>query len=63
MTINHLGLTEELVRIHSKAGELDRLTREGMERLLFITLSDIELHARKAQEILNDLRYRTNRSK
>ena len=55
--MNDLQLNELCLRIRQNADKLPELQREQMERILFLTLSDIELASRKAQDRLNSLKY------
>ena len=57
MTINDIELNDQCLIIHRLAGDLNALTRDGRELDLFRAYSDIELAARRAQNILNQRRW------
>ena len=54
--MNDLRLNELCLKIRQNADKLPFLQREQMERLLFITLSDIDRAAKQAQYRLEELR-------
>lgn len=59
MTINDLELETYVREIHRWHEHIDRQTREGMEGALFLSFMQIEAAAKKAQERLNQIRYKT----